>query len=244
MILEFDIGNTALKWRLLDVSGLVADRGSLLSTAQLPDIQARTARTSRIRVASVAAQDTTADVEAWALSTLGIDVDLARTEAACAGLTNSYAEPERMGVDRWLAMLAAYVPRHRAVVVIDAGTALTLDFIDANGQHRGGYILPGQALSQAALLSDTSRVRFSEEVVARPEPGRSTAEAVTNGALFAQVAVAESAITQARLFWGSAFSAVLTGGDGEKILSHLGVGLPGCEFVADLVFDGLAIALP
>lgn len=244
MILEFDIGNTALKWRLLDRAGTVADRGSLSSVALLPELGSRVAQASRVRVASVAANDTNAALAHWVRSSLGVATELARTQAAFAGLVNSYAEPERLGVDRWLAMLAAYVPCQSAVLVIDAGTALTVDFINAAGQHLGGYILPGQRLSQSVLLSDTSRVRFAEEVVGCLEPGCSTAEAVRNGALMAQVGVAEFAIKQARQLLGAAHSVVLTGGDGEKILDHLDVEPLRCEFAADLVFDGLGIALP
>ncbi len=245
MILEFDIGNTSLKWRLLDIDSAVVTRGSISSVGLLPEIQASVASATRVRVSSVAADEVLGAVQAWALSFLGLEVAVAKTEAAFAGLVNSYAEPERMGVDRWLAMLAAYVPRKQPVLVIDAGTALTLDFVDADGQHRGGYILPGRSLSQDALLRETSRVRFAEASVVLPLPGCSTAEAVRNGALFALVAAAEAGIRQARSFWGGDFAVVLTGGDGEAMRDHLGaVSGEVCEFIPDLVFNGLGIALP
>ena len=244
MILEFDVGNSALKWRLLDAAGAVARRGNLASTGQLHEVSESVARVSRLRVASVAADETAAAIESWAHSALGVEVEFARTAAAFGGLINSYAEPERMGVDRWLAMLAAYVPRRSAVLVIDAGTAVTLDYVDADGRHRGGYILPGQRLSRSALLRDTSRVRFSEDVDVLPLPGCSTAEAVSNGALFVLVAAVESAIRQAQEVWGRQFSVVLTGGDGGEILRHVNTGSLDCEFAPDLVFEGLGIALP
>ena len=136
------------------------------------------------------------------------------------------------------------MPRGRAVLVIDAGTALTLDFIDPGGQHRGGYILPGRILSQDALLRETSRVRFSEDSTVCPLPGRSTAEAVRNGALFSLVAAAAAAARQARSFWGADFAVVITGGDGEAVHDHLVGAGEVCELVPDLVFDGLGIALP
>ena len=102
MILEFDIGNTALKWRLLDASGAAIKRGKLGSVAQLPEIGGSVERVTRIRVSSVATPAAAAAVEKWARSSLGLGIELAQTEGACAGLTNSYAEPERMGVDRRL----------------------------------------------------------------------------------------------------------------------------------------------
>lgn len=244
MILEFDVGNSVLKWRLLDAERAIVQRGNLASTEQLQDISDSLEQVSRLRVASVAADETAAAIDSWAHSVLGVEAEFARTTATFDGLINSYAEPERMGVDRWLAMLAAYVPRRSAVLVIDAGTAVTLDYVEADGRHRGGYILPGRRLSQAALLRDTSRVRFSEHVDVLPLPGSSTAEAVSNGALFAVVAAVESAIGQAQEFWGQQFSIVLTGGDGSDILRHLNTGSLACEFVPDLVFEGLGIALP
>lgn len=244
MILELDVGNTALKWRLLDVTGAVAGRGRLTSVECLDDIAGKVAKASRLRVASVAADETAVTIEKWARTALGLGAEFAKTASACAGLVNSYAEPERMGVDRWLAMLAAYVPRRHAVLVIDVGTAMTLDFVNADGQHRGGYILPGRRLSQLALLKETSRVRFAEDVDIRPEPGCSTAEAVSNGALFALVAAAARAIQQAQMYWGAEFSVVVSGGDGEDALRYLEPGLAVCEYAGDLVFDGLGIALP
>ena len=70
--------------------------------------------------------------------------------------------------------------------VIDAGSALTIDIVSAAGQHEGGYIIPGAALMERALLLDTDRVRFDEEVGYALAPGTSTAEAVRHGIALAQ----------------------------------------------------------
>ena len=67
--------------------------------------------------------------------------------------------------------------------IVDAGSALTIDFVAANGEHRGGYILPGIDSMERALLSDTDRVRFGEARRDCIDPGRSTEEAVYNGLL-------------------------------------------------------------
>ena len=141
-------------------------------------------------------------------------------------------------------MITGAAATEAAVLVIDAGTAMTLDYVNANGSHRGGYILPGRRLSQSVLLAETSRVRFSEAVDDSPLPGCSTAEAVSNGALFAMIAASTSAIRQAEEFWGAEFAVVLTGGDSEGILRHLDKDAGICRFAPDLVFEGLAIALP
>ena len=79
MVLEFDVGNTALKWRLLDAAGAIADRGNLASIDQLPDIVARVAAASRVRVASVAGDEVAATLKTWSCETLGVTPEFART---------------------------------------------------------------------------------------------------------------------------------------------------------------------
>lgn len=243
MILEFDIGNSALKWRLVDEAARVVERG-LVPTGDGLDGIPVSAAVSRVRMASVADAEVTDAIAARVKERWGLIAEVARTGSECAGLKNSYREPERMGVDRWLAMLAAYHRYHGAVLVVDAGTALTIDFVDDSGRHAGGYILPGQQLTQRALLTETRRVRFSEPGEAELAPGCSTAAAVRNGALLALVASAEYTLRQAERRWGDDFTLVITGGDGALLVEGLADSGRSLQLVPDLVFDGLAIALP
>jgi type III pantothenate kinase len=158
----------------------------------------------------------------------------ARSEAQTGGLVNSYSEPSRMGVDRWLAMLGAWRRAGERLCVVDAGSALTIDLVDVSGHHEGGYIIPGPHLMERALLLDTDRVRFDEDVPYRLSPGVSTAEAVRHGVALAQVGalalVLERAGVAPRLFF--------CGGGGERLMQLLD---RGGELVPDLVFEGLEI---
>ena len=141
-----------------------------------------------------------------------------------------------MGVDRWLAMLGARRRCEGRLCVIDAGSATTIDLVDAAGQHEGGYIIPGPALMERALLLDTDRVRFAEEVGYSLSPGRSTAEAVRHGVALAQVGAVTAVIGKVE---DVSPSLVFSGGAGETLMMLLD---RGGEYVPDLVFDGLEIA--
>lgn len=241
MILEFDLGNTAAKWRLLQGADVV-DRGRVgeLAALAVPS----SAHIGAVRVASVTDEAREQELSQWCRDTLGLDARFARSTAVCAGVTNAYSEPERLGVDRWLAVLAAYHRCPQGALVVDAGTALTVDLVSARGQHMGGYILPGLHLMQNSLRQDTARVYYTESNLPELQPGHSTAEAVVNGAALAATAVAGAALTQARELLGRNGAALLTGGDAELLMRLLGEKAADFAYSPDLVMDGLALACP
>ena len=71
-------------------------------------------------------------------------------------MRNAYAEPARLGIDRWAAIIAAYHRFPEGACVVDCGTACTFDLVDAGGRHRGGYILPGLSAMEGAVLGETA----------------------------------------------------------------------------------------
>jgi type III pantothenate kinase len=150
------------------------------------------------------------------------------------GLQNSYAQPDLMGVDRWLAMLGArqfYL--QQPLIVVDAGTALTIDIVGSDGRHQGGWILPGLRLQQQAVTSHTAKVFNRDEQ--RPELsfGQDTASCLQNGALAAVIAAIRygvSMMPSAKL--------VLTGGDGPALVRYLED--LHVDFQPLLVFHGLS----
>lgn len=75
------------------------------------------------------------------------------------GLRLSYREPARLGADRYAAMRGAWAEVGDAVVVIDAGTAITIDALDARGQQVAALLLPGFGLQRVALARGTAAVR-------------------------------------------------------------------------------------
>jgi type III pantothenate kinase len=234
--LQFDIGNTSAKWRLVNDNEVTA-RGDyrpgddssqqrLLNCSESLD---------HIWISSVRAPASEALLTRSLENQWGIAPWFARSQAVTGSLVNSYDDPSRMGVDRWLAMLGGRARSKSRLCVIDAGSALTVDFVSATGRHEGGYIIPGAALMERALLLDTDRVRFDEKAGYALCPGTSTAQAVRHGIALAQAGAITLALDQS----GSEPIALLfCGGAGEALMEL--VHRDG-EMAPDLVFEGLEI---
>lgn len=238
-VLQIDLGNSALKWRVVR-DHVVLERGMQAVAADTGwQLQGISIQPSEVLVASVAAEESEKQLAADIRRQWSLEPWFARSEQEALGLRNSYANPGKMGVDRWLAMLAAWHPRRERVCVVDAGSALTIDIVAANGQHEGGYILPGTALMQHVLLHRTQRVRFDEAIVPTLLPGVSTAEAVSHGAALAQCGAIQLALSVAAAGGAPRPGLVISGGGGEAIVALL---QEASDFRRDLVFDGLALA--
>lgn len=233
--LQLDVGNSSAKWRL-QVDGEIHARGKYVAgdEASREALLACSDNVDAIWISSVAAPAAEADLQALLQSRWAVTPWFARTTATCGDLVNSYAEPARMGVDRWLAMLGARARCQDRLCVVDVGSALTIDLVAADGRHEGGYIIPGPDLMERALLLDTDRVRFDEAVDYALAPGRSTAQAVRHGIAVAQVGAVATALQQA----AGEPALFFCGGGGEALRVGLG---RGGELVPDLVFEGLAV---
>ena len=240
MILELDVGNSRIKWRTLAAQGQAVARGSCsrkeVSDGRMPwgdPLSAPGLR--RIRVSNVAGPEIAADLDRWARDALGIAPEYARATGCGAGVTSGYREPAKLGVDRWLALLAAWHELSRACVVADAGTAVTVDVLDGSGVHQGGYIVPGLTLMLNALLSGTSGVRLSAGPVATLAAGTCTSDAVLRGGTAMTIALIE------RTRSGLELPLVLTGGDADLLAPWLA---EPTLLRPELVLDGLGLALP
>lgn len=233
--LQLDVGNSRAKWRLVNGDTVVSrglycpgddvSRQALLACAGSLD---------QIWVSSVAGPDQEQALARLLEDRWGVAPWFARTQARTGELHNSYEEPGRMGVDRWLAMLGARQREAGRLCVIDAGSALTIDIVSAQGEHEGGYIIPGADLMERALLLDTDRVRFEEEADYSLVPGTSTANAVRHGIALAQVGAVVVALEQA----GESPTLFFCGGGGEKLMQLL---QRDGQWTPDLVFEGLAL---
>jgi len=240
MILEIDVGNTRIKWRTLLDDG-VHSRGSLVKEdvnkwlcsfgqEQLPN---------KIRLACVAdravIEKVTQQAEQW-----GCPLIEAKTTKVVAGVTCGYDDPPTLGVDRWLAVVAAYQHFHQPCVVVDAGSAITVDLIDNNGQHLGGYIVPGLEMMHQALFDGTSKVKVKSKGSSSVEPGSSTERAVTQGSLLMVQSMIKS-VVKSLLVNDQLVQVVITGGDGRHLMAVLD---DSAYFDAELVLDGLTFVAP
>ncbi|WP_231916635.1 type III pantothenate kinase [Rheinheimera sp. SA_1] len=157
------------------------------------------------------------------------------SEATKSGLRNQYTEPHLLGVDRWLAMLGAVkLWPAQSLLVVDAGTALTLDWVDECGQHLGGWIIPGFRLQQQAVIGQTAKVFNNSMQHAQVALGTDTSSCLQNGCLSAAVAV----IMQGFLLQTTT-KVVLTGGDANLLMPHLTELNPEVEPL--LIFRGLSL---
>jgi type III pantothenate kinase len=199
----------------------------------------------RVKISSVAAVSANEGLTA-VLATMGLEAEFASSSQRAAGVENSYREAGRLGVDRWLAMIAAYNRCNGPVLVLDAGSALTADLVAANGRHVGGYIVPGMRLMKSSLLAETGGVRFGlHSNDYGVEFGVDTASAVYAGVVAAEVGAAIVAIEQAGRQTPEGFAILLTGGDADAIWQNLPSSmLPNVTIVPELVLDGLRWVLP
>lgn len=227
--LLLDIGNSRIKWGVLE--GDAVRRTGHIARARLQEqgLQVLTTKLPR-DVGDVLASNVAGATFGTRLSGVigahcGCEVRFAHVGRKACGVVNSYTQPRRMGVDRWVAMIGAWAEVQAACLVVDAGTAVTLDAIDADGRHLGGQIIPGVATMAGALTAATSDIPD-----VRPAPGRkqadlgmfarNTAAAVREGA---QNAVAGAVDRAVRTLQSNAYepAIVLTGGDASRILDAL-----------------------
>ena len=174
MRLEVDAGNTRAKWRVCDHRGIF-DSGKDLQAA-LAEKPSWKALVEDVWVSSVHDEH-----NEWVLQVFP-QAQFAKSQVSQSGLSNSYEDVHKMGVDRWLAMLAAWSKcPDQSHIVIDAGTALTLDVIDEFGRHVGGYICPGFSLMKHSLLGGTKRVMAEDEWQVGRALGNSTQDCVDHG---------------------------------------------------------------
>ncbi|WXL26469.1 pantothenate kinase [Ectopseudomonas mendocina] len=245
MILELDCGNSFIKWRLLNASMASVGWGVVDNDEALVDvIRLRSVGLSQCRLVSVRSDDETAALVATLENTFAVTCSVVSPARELGGVTNGYEQFERLGLDRWVAMVGAYSLAQRACLVIDLGTAVTSDFVGADGQHLGGFICPGVPLMRTQLRTHTRRTRYDalEASLALKDvaPGRSTAEAVERGCVLMLQGFVSGQIAMAADLWQQDFDVFLTGGDAALVTSVA----PSARVVPDLVFIGLAIACP
>ena len=220
MILAIDSGNTRTKWAVFADDGLIQDADVSLN-AELGEfaIPASWQFCKRAIAANVAGEIVAASITAL-LKKAEIAFVWAKAEAETLGLNNKYDAPETLGVDRWAALVAAF-KRHLnqpACLVVNAGTALTIDAIYQNA-FIGGLIVPGFNMMQTALLQNTAAVD--------PKNGQaktfplSTADASASGVLSAIVGAIVMQADKLESYCQNVPTVVLTGGDAAMLMPIL-----------------------
>lgn len=250
MILEIDAGNTRIKWRLRkrETKGWVThSEGFVFAEEKTPVAFLEFGRqlekmplsqVERMLVASVRGDGfrtafTTLMTERWKLTP-----EFAESATNCAGVVNGYALPGKLGVDRWLAMLAAYRDAGSACCILNCGTTITFDLVAKDGQHLGGYIVPGLHLMRSALAARSPALSLSSEQWGEVGLGNSTESAIHHGLISMATGFATALHREYERREAPAW--YISGGDGE-LLQRL-LSWP-TKLVPTLVMDGLALAM-
>jgi type III pantothenate kinase len=232
MILCIDSGNTRIKWGLHDGTSWVAMGAAGHEEAdRLEREWATLPAPGAVAAANVAGTHAEARVEA-AAARWQRRVHWLRSEREACGVRNLYDTPEQLGVDRWAAVVAARARHAAACVVVIAGTATTINLLDADGAFRGGVIIPGVALMKRALAVNTAKLPFAEGAH-RAEP-RNTADAIETGCLEAGA----GAIERMRHRLGPDAACLVSGGFAAALLPLLDAR---AEYVEHLVLEGVRL---
>jgi type III pantothenate kinase len=230
----FDLGNSRLKFAPLQRAGIgdpvrVAHDGAALPAgweARLP------ARFDEAIVASVASPALSVQLLDALTARCG-RISIARTSASLAGVRIAYAQPRRLGVDRFLALLAARARAAGPWLVAGIGTALTIDLLDAAGLHRGGRIAPSPTLMREALHARAAQLPACGGAYA--EFADDTDAALASGCEGAALALIERSLSAAAALLGAPAALLLHGGGAQALRAQL----PAAAFAPELVLEGL-----
>ncbi|MCK9514885.1 MAG: type III pantothenate kinase [Ottowia sp.] len=244
--MAIDVGNTRLKWTLYDrpvVGASVLAQGVDFleqigglaegAWADLPEPDQMLGCNVAGPIVKHAIEE---QMESW-----DVDAHWVVASESEAGLVNGYEIPDRLGSDRWVAMIAA---RHhmlkqgaaRPIVLVMVGTAVTVDAIDRNGRFMGGYILPGHGIMLRALETGTAGLHVPTGQV-RKFP-TNTSDALTSGGTFAIAGACERMVQHVQRHSGEAPLCLMSGGAGWKVLPAMAHPF---ELLENLIFDGLLV---
>lgn len=240
--LLLDIGNSRLKWAWSDGAQLsrygVRIRDENFFTELAAEWQSWP-RPERIIASNVAGDAFAQSLSRWLMEYWQVGVEYVTVEQGRQGLEIAYPQPQLFGIDRWLALIAARRLHPGAVCVIDCGTAVTIDAVDAAGRHRGGVIVPGLTLMQQSLLQRSEGVSRGLGPVADVEHsllGCDTRSGVELGALYAVTGAIEHALVRIKAEMIQPITSIITGGDAEKIVAET---TADCLHEPHLVLQGL-----
>lgn len=231
-----DIGNSRLKWAVSRQGELAESQALANRTLDHKRLAAawRTLPTPKRLAISCVSARRYADMARAVACSLWPDIAVieARSEAQAFGVHNAYRQPEKLGVDRWLALLAVQARYPLPACVVDCGTAITVDLLDVCGNHLGGMICPGLALMKKALSEGTAALGYAD-ASAVVGPADHTEAAIYSGVLIAAVGLIEHVYAAQP----EPCQLILTGGDARLIAEQLGYG---CRIDADLILRGLS----
>ncbi|MGZ4955220.1 MAG: type III pantothenate kinase [Methylobacter sp.] len=222
MNLLIDMGNTRLKWAVTTAGQIMTGSplvNSRIDRNELVKLWKDIYRPRRIAISCVSANRLLELVQSVAHELwLDVDIILVKSQAQAFGVSNAYQQPEKMGVDRWLSLVATWHKYQGSACIVDCGTAITVDLIDADGKHQGGLISPGLTLMKESLGQGTEALPFntSNHVFGL---ANFTEAAIYSGTLMAAIGLIEHVLSKQ----AENTQLILTGGDAELIAGQLDI---------------------
>lgn len=219
MTLLIDVGNSRTKWCLHDSQGFTVMHSVPHQEAEQRYQQWIALEPPSQIYLSASAPDRIDAIQQQCDRLWGAIPQLAKSAVSWRQLKSGYYDPSRLGIDRWLGMVAGWQRTQGAFCLIDCGTATTLDLVDHQGQHQGGLILPGLEKTMAQLLDQAPHLRTIQPVDAPDLLGRSTEEALRS----AEEGVVPLLLKMVKTLQASygPMKVWVTGGDGALLCEQL-----------------------
>lgn len=234
-----DAGNSRIKSGFWDGHSIACIPAIETAAAALPADWRMLDRPSRVAVSNVAGAAIAAKLTAWVAALWSIEPTFVTVRREAAGVVTRYENAGQLGVDRWLAALAAFHIAGAAAVVIDAGTALTIDIVDGGGVHLGGSISPGLSLMVESLSRNTAELRL-ESIEPTDGVATNTAAAISLGCIDAVVGGIERIRQRVQELAGGEPLWIITGGEAPTVMEISEIDF---RHVPDLVLRGLVLAV-
>ncbi|MCW8855410.1 MAG: type III pantothenate kinase [Gammaproteobacteria bacterium] len=229
-MLSIDIGNSCLKWAFWEGDKIHQKGAECYQLSELDELLNSFFSTvpvqGKIYISCVAGTQVKEKVDLWFSKNWQVNSVYVVSQKQCSGLINAYTDAESLGVDRWYAMIGAWIKYKRAFCIIDCGTAVTVDVVDNSGQHQGGLIIPGLNMMRSALQQGTQGI---ENVSGQLNNlARNTGDAVNSGCSQVLVLGLESLLNKYKETLGKDLLCIVTGGDGQAIAE---------QFTSDYIYE-------
>ncbi len=237
--LLIDMGNSSIKWAVkrhdrLEIGKPIMPIGGNFDFGEAWKYIDPPAR---VLVSNVLGKDAGQALQQWIRRHRAVTAEFIRSCARGYGVENGYLIPEQLGADRWICLIAARAEFKGPVCIVDCGTAITVDVLDATGRHQGGVICPGVRLMQDAVIRGTRKLSW-DGVVRGPVLARDTGAGIHSGSANAAAGMIEKVLAEAEREMRARLTLVITGGGAEAVVERLRVDYIS---VPDLVLKGLAV---
>ncbi|MDM8569451.1 type III pantothenate kinase [Thiotrichales bacterium HSG1] len=237
MILLVDIGNSAIKWAEVRQNNLTVQKSTLYNLVDLEQILTRVwlpiNKPEAVWISNVAGPRIEAIITSWVDKRWKCYPNFVKTVSYQCGVKNGYKKPEQLGIDRWLALIGVYgLGIESSCVIVDCGTAVTIDVLRVDGQHLGGVIAPGLKMMQTALAQNTHKLTHSNQHLTKFSLANETNDGIIMGTSYAVLGLLEYVTNKLN----GRSKLILTGGDTVVIKPFLS---KTHQYIPDLVLQGL-----